>query len=63
MKKQKIKKELKLNSTKYKNQYKKEHYIRKELNFTKEQWLEIDKYLKNLDVSSKELVLKFIKEK
>ena len=52
-----------MNSTKYKNQYKKEHYIRKELNFTKEQWLEIDKYLKNLDVSLKELVLKFIKEK
>lgn len=47
-----------IQNTEYKNRYKKEHYIRKEINFTKEQWIIIEDYLKKNKTTLKELILK-----
>lgn len=51
-----------MNNTQYKNKYKKEHYIRKEINFTKEQWIEIEKYLKENKSNLKKIILEKIKK-
>lgn len=48
---------------KYKNDYRKINYIRKELVFTKEQWNLISNYLFNNDISLKQLILNIIEKK
>lgn len=46
-----------MNNTQYKNRYKKEHYIRKEINFTKEQWEMTENYLKKNETTLKEIII------
>ena len=48
---------IKMNNTQYKNRYKKEHYIRKEINFTKEQWEMTENYLKKNETTLKEIII------
>lgn len=46
------------NYTKYKNEYKKENYVRKELVFKKDEWKEIEKYLKDNNTTLKKIIIK-----
>ena len=45
---------------KYKTKYKKEHYIRKELYFKPDEWLELEKILKQTGKSLKLLIIENI---
>ena len=46
--------------TEYKNRYKKEHYIRKEINFKPDEWLKLEKILKQTGKSLKILIIENI---
>lgn len=52
-----------MRSTTYKNNYKKEHYIRKEILFKKEEWIEINKFLENNNTTLKNIILENIKKR
>lgn len=49
--------EITKNYTKYKNEYKKLNYIRKELVFKKDEWQKIEIYLKENNTSLKKIIL------
>lgn len=49
--------EITKNYTKYKNEYKKVNYIRKELVFKKDEWEKIEIYLKENNTSLKKIIL------
>lgn len=49
--------EITKNYTKYKNEYKKVNYIRKELVFKKDEWEKIEIYLNENNTSLKKIIL------
>lgn len=49
-----------MDSTKYKNEYKKKNYIRKEIVFRKDDWIEIEKILSNHNTTLKNIIYDYI---
>lgn len=49
-----------MDSTKYKNEYKKNNYIRKEICFKKDDWIEIERILLDNKTTLKNIIYEYI---
>lgn len=49
-----------MNSTKYKNEYKKNHYVRKEIIFKKEEYEIVKKFIEKNNITLKEIIFSVI---
>lgn len=49
-----------MDSTRYKNEYKKKNYIRKEIVFRKDDWIEIEKILSDHKITLKNIIYGYV---
>lgn len=49
-----------MDSTKYKNEYKKKNYIRKEIVFKKDDWIEIERIISENKTTLKNIIYSYI---
>lgn len=57
-----MKNEEQFNKTKYKNDFKRQHYVRKEICFKKKEYVEVEEYTQKNNTTLKQIILDNVKK-